>query len=400
MSEINTRKDKVSIEDMTQDQVNAYELCKKFIDDNLNGTSTGKQYLTITGYAGTGKTTVLAYVESYISSLERIPVVLSYTGKAVSVLRSKGIDSASTIHSTIYTYKWNSAEGKLESFLGEDLDGDFILLDEYSMVDDELFNDIMMMNKPVIIFGDDFQLPPPGGDQKYKKSDYTLTEVVRQSGIIVQYASEVRLNGYLSVMMPGVYTNEFSDERITLTSYSQLMNVIAESGLSPTDFQFLCFTNKTRHQYNKFLRDNYIHKGPLPVNNDKLIATSNDWKANIINGYTYTAMADAELIDINDYEVARCKVVGSLGDVREVDLDYYRLVHPEDPLIFEDRPKSVRDFDYAYCMTVHKSQGSEWDNIVILDDYNYGLKIKDMNNYNRWLYTAITRGRKNIILVR
>jgi exodeoxyribonuclease-5 len=56
--------------------------------------------------------------------------------------------------------------------------------------------------------------------------------------------------------------------------------------------------------------------------------------------------------------------------------------------------------DYAYCMTVHKSQGSEWDNVIIIDDYPSFSKVNDPESYNRWLYTAITRSRSIAILVR
>lgn len=386
------RKDAVVMSDLTSDQVNAYDVCKEFIDKDPH-----KGFITITGYAGTGKTTVLAYVYDYLVSHKQQRVaVMSYTGKSVTVLRSKGILGAMTIHSSIYDYR-RDENNNLVSFIKSDFQYDWIIIDEYSMINEQLFSDIKALQVPIILFGDNYQLPPPSGIQNNLVSDYTMHDIVRQKGMLVKYSTEIRLHGYESVAAHGWYKDNDDDELVIVTDLNSLSSVLNELKLHTLDYQFLCYTNKTRFMYNNSIRTQYVSNSTDPTKNDKLIATKNIWMEGIVNGYTYKVLQSDSCI-YKDYNVYKVKTLTFDGFVKDMYIESLRLSDPS--IKHEKLPSDIIEMDYAYCMTVHKSQGSEWDNIIIIDDYPSFSKVNDPESYNRWLYTAITRSRSIAILVR
>src|SRR5215218_5716245 len=144
-----------------------------------NGTP---QVFRLFGYAGTGKTTLARHIAEHVDGKV---LFAAFTGKAAQVMRSKGCQGASTIHSLIYRTLESGAE--VPSFtLWDDAPASkakLIIIDECSMVDAELGRDLMSFGVPVLVLGDPAQLPPVQGGGFFTETepDAMLTEVHRQA---------------------------------------------------------------------------------------------------------------------------------------------------------------------------------------------------------------------------
>src|SRR5208283_4449335 len=152
------------------------------------------------GYAGTGKTTLARHIAGDVEGDVQFG---AYTGKAALVLRSKGCGEARTIHSMIYRPK--DLDSEEPSFvLNEDSPASkasLIVIDECSMVDEDLGRDLLSFGKKVLVLGDTAQLPPVkgGGFFTEQQPDIMLTEVHRQAvdNPIIKMSMLVREGGRL-----------------------------------------------------------------------------------------------------------------------------------------------------------------------------------------------------------
>src|SRR3954449_8744277 len=157
------------------------------------------------GYAGTGKTTLARHIAEHVDGKV---LFAAFTGKAALVMRSKGCQGASTIHSLIYRTLESGAE--IPSFeLWDDAPASkakLIVIDECSMVDAELGRDLMSFDVPVLVLGDPAQLPPiqGGGFFTDAQPDAMLTEVHRQArnDPIVRLPMAIRAG---KALLPGQY---------------------------------------------------------------------------------------------------------------------------------------------------------------------------------------------------
>ena len=140
----------------------------------------GSQVFRLFGYAGTGKTTLARRIAE---DVDGTVVYGAFTGKAASVMRQKGCYDAATIHSLIYRTK-EAEEGGPTFTLnrsGPAAKADLIIIDECSMVDSDLGNDLLSFERPVLVLGDPAQLPPVRGGGFFTEAepDVMLTEVHR-----------------------------------------------------------------------------------------------------------------------------------------------------------------------------------------------------------------------------
>jgi len=147
------------------------------------------------GFAGTGKTTLARHIAEGVDGEVKFA---AFTGKAALVMRNKGCDDASTIHSLIYRAR-ESGEEQPSFELWDDAPASkakLIVIDECSMVDAELGRDLMSFDCPLLVLGDPAQLPPIQGGGFFTNSepDAMLTEVHRQAqdDPIVRMSMDVR----------------------------------------------------------------------------------------------------------------------------------------------------------------------------------------------------------------
>lgn len=343
-------------------------------------TPGARQVFRLFGYAGTGKSTLARHLAEHVDG---DVAFAAFTGKAALVMRSKGCKDARTIHSLIY--RATDTETEEPSFVLNDdsaaAHAKLIVVDECSMVDEELGRDLLSFGKKVLVLGDPAQLPPVkgGGFFTDAEPDVMLTEVHRQAADnpIIRLSMAIRAG-------EGVERGVFGDTR-----------VISRDSLDPALVtgadQVLVGLNKTRRAYNGRLRQLRGFSGELPQSGEKLVCLRNNRKKGLLNGALFTV-----------------KSAGALrrGKVR-------MLVMPEDgeaakfqrvavvPQLFgaeSDIPYALRkdsdEFDFGYALTVHKAQGSQWDDVTLFDE-SFAFR----EHRARWLYTGVTRAAKRLTLV-
>ena len=378
--------------------------------------SKDKPFYQLAGYAGTGKTTLARHLASLMDG----PVYFAaYTGKAAHVLMKSGATNVSTIHKLIYKPKDRSQQ-KLRELEAERakllthkpvpqtllekvdnairierenlnrpafalnpesplLGGKLLVVDEYSMIDTQMGEDLLSFGCPILLLGDPGQLPPVKGQPYFRgKPDTLLTEIHRQAADnpIIWMSKEVREGRDLR---PGNYGSS------RVVPHGNLPKEELRSMILSAD-QLLVGRNATRASSNARVRELLGRTDPLPQKDDKLICLRNNHDVGLLNGQLWTCRQDSVftgehvILDLQDMDSpSRLEVLAHP--------QYFTGGQPE----FWDR-KDAEEFDYGYAMTVHKSQGSQWDNGVLLDEW-YG---KDRT---QWLYTGLTRMSERIDVV-
>ena len=333
------------------------------------------------GYAGTGKTTLARHIADEADG--RV-LFAAFTGKAAQVMRDKGCYNASTIHSLIY--KPRDTMDETPSFsLWDDAPASrakLIIIDECSMVDAELGRDLLSFGVPLLVLGDPAQLPPIAGGGFFTEAepDAMLTEVHRQAqnDPIVRLSMDIREGREI---LPGAFG---------------ATQVVRKADLDPQRVldadQVLVGRNTTRRAYNIRLRERRGIEDVLPVAGDRLVCLRNNRKKNLFNGGLWTVRErGARRTGLMSLRLMPDGGVGMRG-VKVT-------VRPEcftggiEDFDWSQR-KPYDEFDYGYVLTVHKAQGSQWDDVVLFDE-----SFAFPDSRARWLYTGITRAAKKLTLV-
>jgi ATP-dependent exoDNAse (exonuclease V) alpha subunit len=353
----------------------------------LKAAKSGKapQLFRLFGYAGTGKTTLARHIAEGVDGEVRFA---AFTGKAAMMLRAKGCNEASTIHSMIYRSQTEDDTGTPSFSLNRQSDvkkADLVIIDECSMVDEELGKDLMSFGVPVLVLGDPAQLPPVKGGGFFTEHDpdVMLTEVHRQArdNPIIRMSMDIRGGERLSL---GDYGASRVMQRGALGKDDMANLVLAAD-------QVLVGRNKTRRDFNLRMRELMGRTDPLPVAGDKVVCLRNNKTKGLLNGATFTVKAVGK---------AKTGMVTMRLDPDDVSaLNVKVSVLPEFFLGQEDNlPWQVRresdEFDYGFALTVHKAQGSQWDRVVLFDESFAFREHRD-----RWLYTAITRAAESVVVV-
>ncbi len=332
------------------------------------------------GYAGTGKTTLARHIADNVDGEVKFA---AFTGKAALVMRRKGCDGASTIHSLIYRARESGDE--VPSFeLWDDAPASkaaLIIIDECSMVDAELGRDVMSFGVPVLVIGDPAQLPPVQGGGFFTEAepDAMLTEVHRQAqdDPIVRLSMDIREGRELEI-------GRYGETQIVAKSDLEPERVLSAD-------QVLVGRNVTRRAYNTRLRERRGIEDELPVAGDKLVCLRNNRKKGLFNGGLWNVKERGG----RRSGVMTLRLTPDEGAGRAIKVS----VRPE---CFtggiEDydwpRRKPYDEFDYGYVLTVHKAQGSQWDDVVL---FNESFAFQE--SAQRWLYTGVTRAAKKLTLV-
>ena len=335
------------------------------------------------GYAGTGKTTLARHIADGVAGEVKFA---AFTGKAALVMRNKGCDNASTIHSLIYRARESGVEQP--SFeLWDDAPASkakLIVIDECSMVDAELGRDLMSFECPLLVLGDPAQLPPiqGGGFFTACEPDAMLTEVHRQAqdDPIVRMSMDVREGRDLDIGRYGesevVSRAELDPERVMRAD------------------QVLVGRNNTRRSYNMRVRQRRNIEDPLPVAGDKLVCLRNNRKKGLFNGGLWRVKARTASRSKSRILGMRLSPDEDTGfKVTKVSVRTDCFEGGVEAIPWEQR-KPYDEFDYGYVLTVHKSQGSQWDDVVLFDE-----SFAFQDSRARWLYTGITRAAKRLSVV-
>lgn len=349
------------------------------------GVNGAPQVFRLFGYAGTGKTTLAQHIAEAVDGEVKFA---AFTGKAAAVMRGKGCRNASTIHSMIYRARESGEE--IPSFDLYDeapaSKADLIIIDECSMVDAELGRDLLSFGVPVLVLGDPAQLPPiqsganAGGFFTQAEPDVMLTEVHRQAqdNPIIRLSMDIRAGEYLE---PGRFGESV---------------VVRKNDLDPQRVleadQVLVGRNNTRRSYNTRLRERRGYSDTMPSAGDKLVCLRNNRKKGLFNGSLWsvkerggrkTGIMTMRLLPDDDTALRGVKVSVRpecfSGGIEHIDWP---------------RRKPYDEFDYGYVLTVHKAQGSQWDDVVVFDESFAFPETRE-----RWLYTAVTRAVERVTVV-
>jgi len=366
-----------------------------------------QQLFRLFGYAGTGKTTLAKYVAAGPT------LFCAFTGKAAYVLRQKGCE-AFTIHQLIYCPKVRSraklTELELELANTDDKDeieklekqiefehkklnspkfvlnpdspvqtADLVVVDECSMVNEQMAKDLMSFGTKILVLGDPAQLPPVYGTGYFIKAqpDFMLTEIHRQAkdNPIIGLATRVRQREYLQ-----------PDGGMVIPWGSVTPEEVLEYD------QILVGRNKTRKATNHKIRGLLKRYSNIPVTGDRLVCLRNDHEVGLLNGGIWEVESCCDIGDefldliIKDPET-------NSGFLAVEAHRHYFMDQDDKPLPWWIR-KEAQEFDYGYALTVHKSQGSQWDRVLIFDESgSFG------RDAHKWMYTAVTRAAQEVRVV-
>jgi exodeoxyribonuclease V len=352
------------------------------------------QIFRLFGYAGTGKTTLARYFAEHVDGQVQFA---AFTGKAAQVLRAKGATNARTIHSLIYRPRGEEAvadetTGKTSINPTFSLNRQspiakaaLVVVDECSMVDEQLGRDLMSFGTPILVLGDPAQLPPisGGGFFTEHEPDCLLTEIHRQArdNPIIRLALDVREG---REFMHGDYGTA---RVIGRDDVDQDLVLAAD--------QVLVGTNRTRRRYNQRLRQLKGFEAAYPQAGDKLVCLRNDPAKGLLNGSLWKVMTSSrETVKPGINLLVSPEEDDPERGVAKIKLLKAAFEDPEAEIPWQQK-KRFDDFDFGYALTVHKAQGSQWDEVVLFDE-SFAFK----ETRQRWLYTAITRAAERLTVVR
>lgn len=347
------------------------------------------QVFRLFGYAGTGKTTLAVHIRDLVSG---DVLFACFTGKAALVMQSKGCYGAQTIHSLIYRPIECAVTGITEFALNYDsplAQAKLLIVDEVSMVDEKLAQDLLSFGVPILVLGDPAQLPPVKGEGFFinGEPDFMLTEVHRQAADnpIIRMSIDIREGR-------GIVAGRYGDS-LVVPREDISKDELAE-GVRTAD-QVICGRNKTRQSFNLRARAIKGLAGKLeawhPVEGDKLVCLRNDSVKGLLNGGLWEATRAA---------VAGAKInlrVKSLDNpsVAHVDVSVLRdfFLGTDADLDWKIKRKSDQ-FTYGQVLTCHKSQGSQWNHVLVFDESS---AFRD--DASKWLYTAVTRAAERVTVI-
>ena len=395
------------------------EAIKKF-NKWISGKS--PKFFSLIGPAGSGKSSLAKHLAALVPGTV---LFAAFTGKAALVMQQAGCEGASTIHKMIYNpmdrskvrllelrshvenFPDDGHPEELEDLLDQlrieestaaspmfQLKSDsplryasLCIIDECSMIDEAIGKDLLSFGVPILALGDPGQLPPVFGQGYFTnpKPSHLLTQIHRQAkdSPIIQMATTVRTGGTLKVGKYG--TCEVIAKSKTPEAKERVQELVMAAD------QIIVGRNKTRQNINRRTREVLGYPGGIPVKGDKLICLRNNHDLGILNGSLW------ELEEIDIFTEDQCQLTLTPYQMEGPSVTCVAHMHHFQRRIKEldywDR-RDAEEFDFGYALTVHKSQGSQWGNVLVIDESDCFRE-----NASKHLYTAITRAIHTVTVI-
>lgn len=330
------------------------------------------------GYAGTGKTTIIKTILESLGENKSI-VVSAFTGKACNVLQRKSIN-AQTLHSLMYDASQDKDGWHFTRKLRLEARPDLIIVDEASMLSKDLLTDLLLFKIKVLFVGDPGQLEPVGDNPNLMaEPDFILSKIHRQaeSSPIISLASKVR-TGVGSCLLP---TEQWTNQGLSIRPKNLNPQAILDAS------QLICAKNATRTAFNTTVRRHLNRPPKSIVVGDKIIVLRNNLSFAVFNGMILF-IVDIHKENAEDWDCSCKDEVGITHRLNIWKVPFITVIK-KDAYI----PRRYVYCDFAYAITCHKSQGSEWDDVIVYDEW-MPPQVWDMR---RWRYTSITRAAKKLL---
>ncbi len=357
--------------------------------------------LVITGGPGTGKTTIINAIKKILNKNDLSYAMLAPTGRAAKRIQESTGDEAYTIHRLLgIKPDENIAEYNEEN----PIDKDYIIVDEMSMVDIYLMKSLLSAIAPttaLILVGDSNQLPSVGPGNVLSDIIDTDIKTIRlkkifrqglESNIIVN-AHKINNGEYPIVNESGKDFFFIEADRNNFNSI--LSNLVNERlpkfyGLDKIkDIQILCPSKKTQWGATSINENIQSILNPSTIElkiNDRLFK-KNDKVMQIRNNY--------DLVSENSITAAEGVYNGDIGFINQIDTEEESLeIEFYDGSIVNYKKEDIKDLDLSYAITIHKSQGSEFECVIIPM-----MQVAPMLLTRNLLYTGVTRAKKLVVLV-
>ena len=357
--------------------------------------------LVITGGPGTGKTTIINAIKKMLNKNDLSYAMLAPTGRAAKRIQESTGDEAYTIHRLLgIKPDENIAEYNEEN----PIDKDYIIVDEMSMVDIYLMKSLLSAIAPttaLILVGDSNQLPSVGPGNVLSDIIDTDIKTIRlkkifrqglESNIIVN-AHKINNGEYPIVNESGKDFFFIEADRNNFNSI--LSNLVNERlpkfyGLDKIkDIQILCPSKKTQWGATSINENiqSILNPSTIELKINDRVFKKNDKVMQIRNNY--------DLVSENSITEAEGVYNGDIGFINQIDKEEERLeVEFYDGSIVNYKKEDIKDLDLSYAITIHKSQGSEFECVIIPM-----MQVAPMLLTRNLLYTGVTRAKKLVVLV-
>ena len=374
-----------------------------------------ERYTVISGYAGTGKSTLVKFIISAFPEIDpdQDVVYTSFTGKATQVLQKKGNKNVSTLHKLLFE-SIPKPDGTFYRKPVEIIPYKVVVVDECSMVPKELLSRLIKYNVHILCLGDPGQLPPISKDDDnhlLENPHIFLDEIMRQEedSEIIKLTMDIRAGKPLTT---------FKGKEVQVLNKSDLTQ-----GMLLWADQIICATNATRIKLNNLMRE-LLGKSGDPQDGDKVICLKNNWDIYsnndnpLVNGTvgyiknkydTYInippsissdrknkklELINAEFISDTDENYGTINMDKQLFLTGESGLDYKTSYNMGKNWRFQSA--IPEQFTYGYAITGWKAQGSEWNNVLVIEE---GFPF-DKEEHKKFLYTCATRAASKLVIIR
>ena len=373
--------------------------------------NSSEQVYSVAGPAGSGKSLLMAKILEELRLKDSEVYAMALTGAAAIVMRTRGFTTARSIHSALYEVVEEKDQTAVNMRFGikakqkvfrkrKFIDPSIRLffIDEAYMVPKKMVKDILSFGVKVIVCGDPNQLPPIDDDPGFLVDPgvHYLTKLMRQAeDSPIVYLSQRAMQG-----LP-IHSGQYGNEVLVINDDDFIPEMIGFADC------ICCGTNRTREALNGYVRQLAGFQGPIPWRGERIICRKNNWDIEqddiaLANGLAGTVLNQPSPLGFNGNTFKidfKPDLVNTI--FFDIDVNYRYFTAPteiknEMKDFKSDRYNHIRGefFDYAYALTTHLSQGSEYQNGIYIEEFMNAQSQRQLN------YTGITRFKHKLIYVK